>query len=174
MTPPNSKLLSSSCHHDPLPAGHMQHPTRLLRNPVHVWQTCLQLPPGPVSGYGSKLSAMTQFVARQASGLPTGPHAAFKTFMVDAATARLGGKVGDVPVADPMLYPTLSNPGCLQVQASRAHRIQCRSFTMFHELRYHAAAHVAARHVMPQCAVGAGCGRAPGNPCAPASSQWQH
>jgi hypothetical protein len=49
-----------------------------------------------VRSYASKLSHLFGFMGQQAIGVPTGPHAAFKGYMVDAATARLSGpgKVG--------------------------------------------------------------------------------
>jgi hypothetical protein len=44
-----------------------------------------------VRAYASKLSHLFGFMRQQAIGVPTGPHAAFKEYMVDAATAKLYG-----------------------------------------------------------------------------------
>ena len=53
---------------------------------------CVRPPPHPLqasAAYMRKLLQALQFMWHQAVGLPSGPHAAFKGYMVDAATARL-------------------------------------------------------------------------------------
>uniref|UniRef100_A0A7S3VNA7 Uncharacterized protein n=1 Tax=Dunaliella tertiolecta TaxID=3047 RepID=A0A7S3VNA7_DUNTE len=44
-----------------------------------------------VKSHIHKVMFSLQFAARQAMGTPTGPHAAFKEFLVDAATANMSG-----------------------------------------------------------------------------------
>jgi hypothetical protein len=48
--------------------------------------------------HGSKVSTLAAFAWRQALGLPSGPHAALKEYMIDAATTRLSAHVRDGPV----------------------------------------------------------------------------
>lgn len=45
--------------------------------------------PAVVQTYAAQLETLARFAAQQAAGRPTGPHAAFKPYGVDAVTMRL-------------------------------------------------------------------------------------
>lgn len=67
-----------------------------------------------------KLQAMWQFMGRQAKGVPTGAHAAFKRLGVDAATLRVLTRNDDGLLLGPVGYAGGWVLFCLCVRVSRA------------------------------------------------------
>ncbi len=98
----HSQPLASSDTTDPLPAlpppppPHHHHHTHTTTTTTHSLPVAPS-PQGPRT-HAQRVASMLHFMWQQAQGLPTGPHAAFKRHLVDAATLRLRvGGAGSAP-----------------------------------------------------------------------------